>query len=389
MVRHFDNLKNDIIILTDELSDRCGICRAVSTFSFAFEGKNSIFTASFNPDTCPIQSEWKVNVVNTDSNYSLDANSNYSLVWKLAILVWKLAIALKSLHSSKEIFLNTHGLVSHFPAAIYKLLFNRRAKILASIYDAEQLAPEILLAKIWFFGFCLLVKLNIIDSVLVLDNEMKMRVMKSLGPLSVDVIRIGIHPYILNKYEYRAVKESEEFILYFHGIIIPRRKIEVALKAIGMIENSLNRKLHLKISGNILDKHYYEYIKSVSDELESKVTFLGSISDDELICHYRGCDTFIWPASPQTWGLAPLEAMSFGKPVIVSKGSGVSEVLNNDVALLVSPDSPIEFANAISLLVSDEQTRSKIGKAARTFVLEHMTYKNTEDDLMRIFEKLA
>ena len=44
---------------------------------------------------------------------------------------------------------------------------------------------------------------------------------------------------------------------------------------------------------------------------------------------YRICDIFVFPNTNQTWGLAPLEAMVFKKPVIVSTGSGVSEVFNH------------------------------------------------------------
>jgi glycosyltransferase involved in cell wall biosynthesis len=71
----------------------------------------------------------------------------------------------------------------------------------------------------------------------------------------------------------------------------------------------------------------------------------------------------LFPNDQQTWGLAVLEAMACGCPVLVSRGSGVHEVLaDRDNALLFSPRNPEELANKIEVLISQPGLRHEIAR---------------------------
>jgi len=55
------------------------------------------------------------------------------------------------------------------------------------------------------------------------------------------------------------------------------------------------------------------------------VEFLGEVSDEELANLYFGCRALIFPAEEEDFGMVPVEAMSFGKPVIAYRSGGVVE----------------------------------------------------------------
>lgn len=52
--------------------------------------------------------------------------------------------------------------------------------------------------------------------------------------------------------------------------------------------------------------------------IHEKVYFLQAVSEAELADLYRGCSALIYPSRMEGFGLPPLEAMAYGKPVIVS-----------------------------------------------------------------------
>lgn len=364
-----------IAILTPELADRCGICRAVSTLSFALSENQSIFTNKFDSRSQSIKSGWKITVA-TSRIHFLDLFSSL-----------KTLFLLRKSFSGDEIIINTHSYTSHIIAASYKLLFNKKAKVLALVYDMENLRVKSSLDLVFFLLFRVFIKLGGVDKILVLDERMKAMANSALGVTNINVLRLGIHPNLLTE-QYLPMAYHNEFVLYFHGKMIPRRKLEIVLTAIGMIENDVEKSIHFVISGEIRNEHYFNYLRKKSQQLKSKVSFIGSITDDDLIKNYNNCDIFVWPCSPQTWGLAPLEAMYFGKPVIVSLGSGVSEVLNDQVAILVPPDSPDDFAKAILSLISNDELRTRLGISARALISEEYTFRNTGIEFKRIIEEV-
>lgn len=51
--------------------------------------------------------------------------------------------------------------------------------------------------------------------------------------------------------------------------------------------------------------------------MDGKVSFLGRLSEKDLLAAYSRADVFLFPNAPQTWGLAVFEAMAMGcVPVI-------------------------------------------------------------------------
>lgn len=92
-------------------------------------------------------------------------------------------------------------------------------------------------------------------------------------------------------------------------------------------------------------------IESVAElGLAGRVHFLGSISDEEKTRAYRDADVFVLPSVSEPFGLTPLEALSEGTPVVLSKSSGVAEVLPSAPA--VDPWDYIGMATEISAILA-------------------------------------
>jgi len=65
--------------------------------------------------------------------------------------------------------------------------------------------------------------------------------------------------------------------------------------------------------------------------LARKVLFTGFLRGKDVERAFRSADLFVMPSVSEPFGLVPLEALSYGVPVIISKQSGVAEVLQNAI----------------------------------------------------------
>jgi glycosyltransferase involved in cell wall biosynthesis len=100
------------------------------------------------------------------------------------------------------------------------------------------------------------------------------------------------------------------------------------------------------------------------DTLGPKLVQLGQVSDEQLWALYRGATVFAFPSRHEGFGLPIIEAMSQGTAVVASDIEAVREVAGG-AAVLVPPDQPDAWAEAIGALLSDEDRRRQLGAEGR------------------------
>jgi glycosyltransferase involved in cell wall biosynthesis len=164
--------------------------------------------------------------------------------------------------------------------------------------------------------------------------------------------RLGIH--------------SDTWLIAGVGILMPHRGFEHLIEAIALLGDD-PRASALIVGDDRHDPAYADRLASlIADRgLASRVLLpRESVPDAQLRDVYAAADVFVFPNRHQTWGLAPLEALASGVPVIVSSGAGVSDVLSGRAGVrIVPPGDAGEIAAALRAMHRDgaregiEQTR--------------------------------
>lgn len=105
----------------------------------------------------------------------------------------------------------------------------------------------------------------------------------------------------------------------------------------------------------------------VSDrDWSRQVTLLGWQDSQRLEQLYRESDVFVLPSLNEGFGMAVLEGMTFGLPVIAFDVGPLPElVTHGDGGLLVKPGQVSELAEAIRTLVADGELRKLMGERSR------------------------
>jgi glycosyltransferase involved in cell wall biosynthesis len=135
-------------------------------------------------------------------------------------------------------------------------------------------------------------------------------------------------------------------------------------------------------SGDMLPR-----MKALVEELgiTESFRFPGFLRGAEVERAFSTADVYVMPSVSEPFGIAPLEAMSHDRPVIVSKQSGVSEVLRN--ALKVDFWDVDKIASQIVALLELPELRQVIIERAREEI-RHIHWDAAAETLVPIYESV-
>ncbi len=225
-----------------------------------------------------------------------------------------------------------------------------------------------------------------IDKIIVLSHVAERMVENAYNKPSM-IVRTGLDLKILQNVSGEDVRKQygleNDFVLLHVANFAPNRQSN-SIKALSYLsKNHSNVKLLLDGAGP------QEELQKLCEKLDvkDKVFFIRSKCDTDLAKVYVACDVFLFPQQI-TWGLAAVEAMASAKPVIVSKGCGVAEVIDDNVnGFLVEHGKPEEITKKVENLIADPTLRRKIGENALDYVKENLSWKKYAQQMEQVFEK--
>lgn len=183
----------------------------------------------------------------------------------------------------------------------------------------------------------------------------------------------------------------ERLSLLSVGILFPHRRFEDAIRAVYLARQQNVDCRYDVVGSDRFSPDYGASLRQLVSELDLDAFIslrFDAVSEAELDTAYRRADALIFPNEQQTWGLAVLEAMARGVPVIVSRGAGVHEVLaDNENALLVDPRRPEEIAAAIIRLGQDSGLKPALAESGRRLVRESYTSRHYAEQMLRLFQE--
>lgn len=121
--------------------------------------------------------------------------------------------------------------------------------------------------------------------------------------------------------------------------------------------------------------------------VRERVRFCGPT--DDLTAYYAAADLLVHPSFYDAFGFVPLEAVACGLPVVVSRNSGVSEILEdgNGAVLINMPCAPADLAAAI-LRAAQPDFRERARESNPRRACEHSIEKNYEA-VLKLYRKVA
>jgi len=194
---------------------------------------------------------------------------------------------------------------------------------------------------------------------------------------------------IRDKDSIRRVKKKygvkKDFFLYVGGAFA-NKNLYALLETYSKLPKSIQHHFDLVLAGK-MDRDII-HLKQVIERSKTKgeIKFIGYVEESELPIFYSAAKLFIFPSLYEGFGMAPLEAMACGTPVLSSYRTSLKEVLN-DAALEIDPDDSDDIRNKIISILNDnvkQQDLIQKGLAQS----KKFSWENTAEMTLKFYKKI-
>lgn len=176
-------------------------------------------------------------------------------------------------------------------------------------------------------------------------------------------------------------KLPPQFILNV-GTVEARKNLWSLIRAVENLETKLI------VVGSAKTGYAKQLQQYIADKnLESKINFLNSVSNEELAIIYQLADVFIYPSLFEGFGIPVIEALYSKTPVITTLRGCFPEAGGSHSLYLDNPEDPIEIAEKINLLLSDSSLREQIAQEGFQFV-QKFNDDIIADKLMSVYNEV-
>jgi alpha-1,6-mannosyltransferase len=170
---------------------------------------------------------------------------------------------------------------------------------------------------------------------------------------------------LLSRIAVAADGTTNRRLLLYVGRISPEKNIDILVDMMEILAADTSAEHHLLFAG---DGPRAPWLRAIaSQKAPGRVHLLGHIANrEDLADLYANCDALVHPNPREPFGIAPLEAMASGLPVVAPCRGGVLSYATAENAWLVEPEGA-DFADSVRQLFADDAARAlKIGKGLRT-----------------------
>jgi glycosyltransferase involved in cell wall biosynthesis len=176
----------------------------------------------------------------------------------------------------------------------------------------------------------------------------------------------------------------ERFIL-FVGHLYPQKNFSVLARAFARLKNDIPHRL--VVAGRPRWKADAD-LRLIEDlGIANRVDSLQFVPNDDLPLIYNLADCFVYPSLYESFGLAQLEAMACGCPVIGANSGAIPEITCG-TAMLFDPRSPEDLARAILTVTQDAGVRRDLVDRALVRARD-FTWERTARETLNVFKELA
>ncbi|PID31923.1 hypothetical protein CR970_02860 [Candidatus Saccharibacteria bacterium] len=188
-----------------------------------------------------------------------------------------------------------------------------------------------------------------------------------------------------NAYTYlTAMKQRGYRVVTYVGRLTVQKGVPNLLRAFQKVIHYQPKTILLLVGAG---EQYYELIElSAQLGISQNVLFADFQRGKRWRDAYAIGDLFVMPSVSEPFGLTPLEAIGYGSPALISKQSGVAEILHN--ALKVDFWDIDEMANQITAVVQNDALRDELHSNAYTEFV-NLSWNHAAEKIMKIYKQHA
>ena len=123
--------------------------------------------------------------------------------------------------------------------------------------------------------------------------------------------------------------------------------------------------------------------------MQDRIVYLGPVEGPDKWSVLRDADVFVLPSYHESFGVAVVEAMAVGLPVVISDRVNIHREVGAAGAGLVTSLDPGEVAAATETLLGDEGLRRRMARAGKTLARERYSWERAATGIARVYENIV
>ncbi len=176
-----------------------------------------------------------------------------------------------------------------------------------------------------------------------------------------------------------------EFIFYC-GINKPHKNLVRLIEAYAALDTLSATVPQLIIAGAWDDRYPQPRQEVERRGLQTRVRFLGPVSDDHLPALYAAATLFVFPSLYEGFGLPVIEAMACGAPVACSNATGLRDVAG-DAALQFNPQEVGSIVTALRTAIDNPPLRADL-RTRSLARAKQFTWASTAQQTLAIYREM-
>jgi len=176
-----------------------------------------------------------------------------------------------------------------------------------------------------------------------------------------------------------GLPDNVPLALFTGDIRTSRKNLDTVLLALLKVPD-----LHIAIAGRTDDSPYPQMAKQLG--ISQRTHFLDYRRDIPALM--KAADFFVFPSRYEPWGLALVEAMASGLPVITAITAGGAELVTSESGIVLDDPNDIEsLTDAMRKLSGSNEHRQKMGEAARV-IAERQSWEAMAQQYLGLFKAM-
>jgi glycosyltransferase involved in cell wall biosynthesis len=166
--------------------------------------------------------------------------------------------------------------------------------------------------------------------------------------------RVQVIPNMIRADQFRLPAEAraaDPFIFFWAGRLEHVKGIDLLLEAAKILAEKAERSFVIRLAGKGSCRRELER-QAKKLKVKDRIRFLGRLSRDEMLKELQGASCFVLPSRYEAFGVALIEALATGLPVIATASGGPDHLVTRDNGLLIDRDDAKALAWAMGRMMA-------------------------------------
>ncbi len=177
-----------------------------------------------------------------------------------------------------------------------------------------------------------------------------------------------------NSFRKRFLNSNSKRIVLFMGRLTPKKQPELLLRAFADIAAQFDDTI-LVIAGPA-QAGYLAHLETLAGNqgIQNRVYFTGCLKKGDVVSALSEAEVFVLPSLDENFGVAVIEAMAAGTPVVIGTGVGLASVVKDASAGMVIRPNLEELKSSLSWILSNRAAANEMGKHGREVALKNFSW---------------